>query len=53
MAYASTITVTATGGTVADDGLCSISEAVLNADKQYSIGGTLFGLGADMVILQK
>ncbi len=53
VAYASTITVTGTDSTVANNGLCSLPEAIVNANNDDQSGSTdcTAGSGADVISL--
>jgi CSLREA domain-containing protein len=51
-AHAATIRVTTTGDLLADDGLCSLREAVLSANQDVSFGGCSAGNGADTIVLR-
>lgn len=46
----STITVNTTTDTVADDGQCSLREAVISANTNQAVGGCTAGSGADTIV---
>ncbi|MBI5566434.1 MAG: DUF11 domain-containing protein [Chloroflexi bacterium] len=45
----STLIVTTTGDTIADDGVCSLREAIIAANTDSATGGCLAGSGADTI----
>jgi CSLREA domain-containing protein len=48
-ATASTIVVTTTADTLADDGLCSLREAIIASNTDAAVGGCVAGAGSDVV----